>query len=506
MTTPVPSPKVQAFLARGPHRLFVDGKWLSGSGGLRSITDPATGLELSQVTMASPADVGTAAGAARRCFESPAWRGMPPAVRARLLWRLGELLDAHADELAEIEVFNQGKPFWLARALDAGAIGETCRYFAGWCTKLDGMVHSPSAPDPRGPGAAGPWLHMYSVREPAGVVGAIAPWNVPLVIAMAKVAGALAAGCTVILKPAEQTPLTALRLAELVEEAGFPPGSFNVVPGLGETAGAALVDSPLVDRITFTGSTDVGKLIVRAAAKDLKRVSLELGGKSPLVIFADADLARAIPAAADSIFINAGQMCFAGSRLFVAHSVRGKVLDGIAAIARDMKLGHGMDPETAMGPLISEEQRARVAGYVAQGLAAGGQLLCGGAAPAGPGNFFAPTVIAAENPLNPAAQAEIFGPVLVAATFPDQMPEQELLTRLNATPFGLAASLWTGDIARAHRLASGIQAGAVWVNCINMLDDAAPMGGFKQSGWGYEGGRAGVEEFTQLKTIAIDLT
>lgn len=505
MFVPTPSPAVSRFLAREPHRVLIGGDWIEGRGGLLDVVDPATEQRISQVFLASAGDVAAAVAAARTTFDSRAWRRLPPSQRARMLWRLGDLLDAHIDELAEIEVLNQGKPLWLARALDAGAIGETCRYFAGWCTKLDGMVHTPSAPDERGEFGIGPALHMYSLRQPMGVVAAIAPWNVPLVITMAKVAAALAAGCTVVLKPAEQTPLTSLRLGELVEEAGFPAGAFNVIPGHGDIAGAALVSDPRVDRVTFTGSTDVGKLIARAAANDLKRVSLELGGKSPVVIFADADLDKAIPAAADSIFINAGQMCFAGSRLFVEEPVLERVTAGVADIARSLVLGHGLAPDTTMGPLISEEQRHRVSKYVSLGIGAGAALICGGEAPKRAGYFFEPTVLATDDPNNPAARDEIFGPVLVASSFGSNDLAQ-LVCRLNDTPFGLAASVWTSDIARAHQLAAEIQAGAVWINCINMLDDSAPVGGFKQSGWGYEGGRLGIEEFTQVKTVAIDLT
>jgi len=504
--TPTPSQVVSRFLNSSPHRLLIGGRRVEGSGGLIDVIDPATEQRIAQTFAASASDTANAVAAARATFDSRAWRRLSPAHRARMLWRLGDLLDAHMDELAEMEVLNQGKPLWLAKALDAGAIGETCRYFAGWCTKLEGTVHTPSATDERGEHGIGPALHMYSLRQPIGVVAAIAPWNVPLVITMAKLAAALAAGCTIVLKPAEQTPLTSLRLGELAEEAGFPPGAINVIPGFGEVAGAALVSDPRVDRVTFTGSTDVGKLIARAAAQDLKRVSLELGGKSPVVIFADANLDKAIPAAADSIFINSGQMCFAGSRLYVEEPVRARVVAGIADIARSMRLGHGLDPDTTMGPLISAEQRKRVAHCVERGQAAGAALVCGGASPKRHGFFFEPTVLATDDPNNPAACEEIFGPVLVTSGFQLGADLSALVARLNDTPFGLAASVWTSDIARAHQMAAEIQAGAVWVNCINMLDDGAPMGGFKQSGWGYEGGRLGVEEFTQVKTVAIDLS
>jgi phenylacetaldehyde dehydrogenase len=418
---------------------------------------------------------------------------MTPSERGRLIWKLGDLLDQHVEEFAYLESLDNGKPLTVARAADVPLAAELFRYMAGWATKLEGNTIPLSVPYT--PGAK---YLSYTLREPVGVVGQIIPWNFPLLMAAWKLGPALATGCTVVLKPAEQTPLSALRLGELFVEAGFPEGVVNVVPGYGETAGAALAAHPDVDKVAFTGSTEVGRLIVHAAAGNLKRVSLELGGKSPNVIFKDADMKVAIPGAASAIFFNHGQCCCAGSRLYVEKEVFDQVVEGIAESAKKIKVGSGLDPKTQMGPLVSEEQLSRVCGYLESGLSQGAKAIAGGQKTGDKGYFVEPTVLVDTTENMKVVQEEIFGPVVVAMPF--SSPE-EIVPRANDNVYGLAAGIWTRDISKAHRMAESFQAGTVWINCYNIFDAALPFGGYKQSGWGREMGHEVLNNYTQTKAV-----
>jgi phenylacetaldehyde dehydrogenase len=480
------------FLAR-EHNLLIDGRWHPSILGKRFASfDPATGEKLAEVAEASAADIDLAAKAARRAFEDGPWPSMTGAERARLIWRLADVLEAHKAELVLLETLDNGKPLRLSqRDIDGGI--DRLRYYAGWATKLTGETFSPSAP--------GNW-HAYTVREPLGVAGLITPWNFPLALALWKLAPALAAGCTCILKPAEQTPLTALRLGELILDADFPPGVINIVTGFGE-AGAAIASHPDVNKVSFTGSTEVGKLIVHAAAGNLKRLTLELGGKSPVLIFGDADVEKAIMGAANGIFLNSGQVCVANSRLYAHKSVFEPVLEGIVSHAERLKLGSGLEADTDLGPLISREQQDRVQGYVEAGRASGARVLTGGSSPGGEGFFLRPTVLTDTRSDMAVVREEIFGPVLCAMTFDDDDLDR-IAREANDTPYGLAANVWTRDVSVAHKIARKLQAGLIRINGTTMTPEM-PAGGFKQSGWGRENGLDGVLAFTELKTVAIAL-
>jgi phenylacetaldehyde dehydrogenase len=484
-------------LLNRPLRCMIDGQWHAAAGGATiPVTNPSTGEVFAQAAAGGAADIDGAVSAARRAFESGPWSRMPPAGRQRLLWRLAELIDAHADELALLEVLNTGKPLRIARMFDVGLSAECLRYNAGWATKLQGATRDVSLP--------GNW-HAYTLREPVGVAGLIVPWNVPLPMAVGKIAPALAAGCTVVLKPAELTPLTAVRLGELIVEAGFPPGVVNIVTGLGTTAGQALVDHPGVDKISFTGSTAVGQRILASAAGNLKRLSLELGGKSPVFIFPDADLERATDAAARGIFANSGQVCAAGSRLFVHRAVAERVFDGIAERARRLRVAPGLEPDAEMGPLISARQCERVLAYIDGGREQGAEVLAGGSALPGPGFFVQPTVMVNTRADMTLVREEIFGPVLSTFVFDDEETVEQLAARGNDSAYGLSAAIWTRDLGRAHRLVRRIRSGVVRVNAAVAPDFAMPFGGVKLSGWGRENGPEGVESYTELKSVAIDL-
>ena len=484
-------------LLNRPLRCMIDGQWHAAAGGATiPVTNPSTGEVFAQAAAGGAADIDGAVSAARRAFESGPWSRMPPAGRQRLLWRLAELIDAHADELALLEVLNTGKPLRIARMFDVGLSAECLRYNAGWATKLQGATRDVSLP--------GNW-HAYTLREPVGVAGLIVPWNVPLPMAVGKIAPALAAGCTVVLKPAELTPLTAVRLGELIVEAGFPPGVVNIVTGLGSSAGQALVDHPGVDKISFTGSTAVGQRILASAAGNLKRLSLELGGKSPVFIFPDADLDRATDAAARGIFANSGQVCAAGSRLFVHRAVADRVFEGIAERARRLRVGPGLEPDAEMGPLISARQRERVLAYIDGGREQGAEVLAGGSALPGPGFFVQPTVMVNTRADMTLVREEIFGPVLSTFVFDDEESVEQLAARGNDSAYGLSAAIWTRDLGRAHRLVRRIRSGVVRVNAAVAPDFAMPFGGVKLSGWGRENGPEGVESYTELKSVAIDL-
>ncbi|KAA1251486.1 aldehyde dehydrogenase family protein [Mycobacterium simiae] len=485
--------RVNDFLA-AQRQLFIGGQQqMSLCGKTFDTPNPATGARLATVAEGQAEDIDAAVAAARAAFDGP-WSAMTPAQRAKILWKIGDLIEEHAETLAEIESLDNGKPKSQALVVDIAAAAEIFRYMAGWCTKLDGKTVQLSTP--YAPGAV---FHAYTVREPVGVVGQIIPWNFPLLMAAWKLAPALACGNTAVLKPAEQTPLSALYLADLIDEAGLPAGVVNVVTGFGDTAGAALAAHPGVDKIAFTGSTEVGKLIVDAARANLKKVTLELGGKAPNIVFADADVEAAIRGAAEAIFFNQGQVCCAGSRLFVENRVYDDVVAEVSEIAAAMKLGDGRAPDTTMGPLVSAEQRDRVSGYVDGGLAEGAVAVTGGAPAANQdGYFYRPTVLTGTRPDMAVVREEVFGPVLVVDRFDD--PAQ-VVRSANDTVYGLSAGIWTKDVSKAHRMAKAMQAGTVWINCFNILDAALPFGGYKQSGWGREMGQEVLDAYTQTKSV-----
>jgi phenylacetaldehyde dehydrogenase len=489
--------RVTNFIAK-PRKMLIDGKWVNAVSGKTFPTyNPATGEVLAQVAEGDRADIDLAVKAARKAFDSGPWSRMTASERGKLVWKLADLLEEHMEEFATLETLDNGKPLTVARAADVPLAVDLFRYMAGWATKLEGTTIPLSVPYT--PGAI---YHAYTLREPVGVVGQIIPWNFPLLMAAWKLGPALASGCTVVLKPAEQTPLSALRLGELFAEAGFPDGVVNIVPGYGETAGAALAAHDLVDKIAFTGSTEVGKLIVHAATGNLKKVSLELGGKSPNVVFKDADMDTAIAGAASAIFFNHGQCCCAGSRLYVERPAFDRVVEGVASKAKKIKVGSGLDPATHMGPLVSEEQLQRVCNYLEIGMAEGAKAASGGRRIDGKGYFVEPTVLVETKDYMKVVQEEIFGPVVAAIPFDN--PE-ELLTRANDSVYGLAAGIWTHDVSKAHRTAALLRAGTVWINCYNIFDAALPFGGYKQSGWGREMGKDVLNLYTQTKAVCTRL-
>jgi phenylacetaldehyde dehydrogenase len=496
MSTPIQlSEKVQHYLNQA-RKMLIDGNWVEAvSGKTFAVINPADGKPIAQVAEGESADVDLAVKAARRAFECHEWAGMPPNVRARLLWKLADLLEANTQEFAELESLDNGKPISVAVAADVPLAVDMLRYMAGWATKLEGStipISIPYTPDAH--------YFAYTQREPVGVVAQIIPWNFPLLMAAWKLAPALATGCTVILKPAEQTPLTALRLGELILEAGFPAGVVNIVTGFGETAGAALAAHNGVDKVAFTGSTEVGKIILKAAAGNLKKVSLELGGKSPNIIFKDAQLDLAIVGASNAIFFNHGQCCCAGSRLYVQESVFDQVVEGVVQQANNIKVGVGLDPLSEMGPLVSHEQITRVCSYIESGLDEGAKALAGGKRLGESGYFVEPTVLGNVKQGMKVVQEEIFGPVVTVMPFNDI---EELTPLANDSVYGLAAGIWTQDISKAHAMAARIKAGTVWVNCYNIFDAALPFGGYKQSGWGREMGSEVLDLYTQVKAVCI---
>jgi len=485
----------RGFVAAPPGH-FIDGAFVaSAGGGWIPVIDPATGEALCDTPLASEFEVDRAVRAAHRAFNDPAWAKLKPAQRALLLLRLADAVEAVADEIAAIETLDNGMAIGFSRFFNVATGIDCLRYYAGWATKLNGETPELSMP--------GEW-HAYTLRRPVGVAALIVPWNVPFGITIAKIAPAIAAGCTVVLKPAEQTPLTALRLAQLVQAVGFPPGVINVVVGTGVGAGRALVSHPLVDKISFTGSTAVGKQILAGAAHDLKRVSLELGGKSPVFVFPDADLGRACEAVMLGIFTNSGQVCAAGSRLFVHRDIYEDVLARLGAMTKSLAVGPGANPANHIGPLISPAQKQRVLGYIESGKQQGARVVVGGDCPDRPGFFVNPTIFADTRPDMNIMAEEIFGPVLCATSFGDENLEQ-LARRANETPYGLAGAIWTKDIGRVHRLARLIKSGTIVVNAPGALDPALPFGGFKQSGIGREQGREGIDAFTETTSIAISL-
>jgi phenylacetaldehyde dehydrogenase len=490
---PIVSEPVAKFIGT-PRKMLINGKWVDSVSGKTFPTyDPSTGKEMAHIAEGDEADINLAVTAARNAFDKGPWRKMSASERGRLIWKLGDLLEQHLEEFAQLESLDNGKPLAVARAADVPLAVDLFRYMAGWATKIEGNTIPISA--------KGKYF-AYTLREPVGVVGQIIPWNFPLLMAAWKLGPALAAGCTIILKPAEQTPLSALRLGELFMEAGFPEGVVNVVPGYGETAGAALAAHNDVDKVAFTGSTEVGKIILKAAAGNLKKVSLELGGKSPNVVFKDADMKSAIPGAAMAIFFNQGQCCCAGSRLYVEKDAFDEVVEGVAEQAKKIQLGPGMDPKTQMGPLVSEEQMARVTSYIQSGISEGAKPVVGGKRFGEQGYFVEPTVLVNTTEDMKCVREEIFGPVVAAIPFERT---DEMVDRANNNPYGLAAAVWTKDISKAHQIAHDLRAGTVWINCYNVFDAAMPFGGYKESGWGREMGHDALELYTETKAVCAKL-
>ena len=487
--------KVTSFVGK-KQKMLINGKWVDAASGKTFPTyNPATGEVLSHVAEGDREDIDRAVKAARAAFEKGPWAKISPSERGRMMWRLADLIEKHTEEFAQLESLDNGKPLKIARIADLPLAVDHFRYYAGWATKIEGNTI------PMGLARQGSY-HAYTVREPVGVVGQIIPWNFPLLMAAWKLGPALATGCCVVLKPAEQTPLTALRLGELIQEAGFPDGVVNIVPGYGETAGAALAAHMDVDKIAFTGSTEVGKLIVHAATGNLKKVSLELGGKSPNIVMDDADLETAIPGASMAIFFNHGQCCCAGSRLFVEKKIFDKVVDGISQAASKIRVRPGLDPESDLGPLVSEEQLNRVCGYLESGIKEGAKATVGGSREGDKGYFVKPTVLVNTNDNMKVVKEEIFGPVVTATPFSDM---NEIINRANDTVYGLAAGVWTRDVKKAHAVASKLKAGTVWINCYNVFDAALPFGGYKQSGWGREMGHEVLKNYTEVKSVCSAL-
>jgi aldehyde dehydrogenase (NAD+) len=473
-------------------KLLINNRWIpSESGKTFATINPSTGQEICQIAEADAADVDKAVKAARAAFEGP-WRKMRASERGRLLYRLADLIEANADELARLETLDNGKPLSIAKAVDVAKTVACYRYFAGWADKVQGKT-IPIDGD----------FFCYTRHEPIGVVGQIIPWNYPMLMQSWKLAPALATGNTVVMKPAEQTPLSALRIGELLLEAGYPEGVVNILPGFGPTAGAALASHMDVDKVAFTGSTEVGRLIMTAAAQsNLKRVTLELGGKSPNVIFEDTDLDAAVEGAHMGIFVNQGQSCCAGSRVFVEEKIYQQFVEKSVARAAKRRVGDPLDPNTDQGPQVDQSQFDRIMGYIDSGRSEGATLACGGERVGTRGYFIRPTVFADVQDDMKIAREEIFGPVMSVISFKDT---EEVIARANHTDYGLAAGVWTRDIKKAHAVANGVRAGTVWVNCYHVLDTRAPFGGFKQSGMGRELGEYGLQEYTEVKTVTVKL-
>jgi len=478
-----------------PGKLLIDGKWTDGAGKPFETVNPATGEPLTQVAEATRQDVDLAVAAARKAFEdlNGPWRKMSASERGKVLWRIADLVEKNIDELAELETLDNGKPIFESRYVDMPMVADVFRYYAGWATKIHGETVNTFNN-----------AFTYTLREPVGVVGAIVAWNFPLLLASWKLGPALACGNTVVLKPAEQTPLTALRFGELALEAGLPAGVLNIVTGGPET-GAALVQHPGVDKVAFTGSTSVGKEIMRNAAGSLKRVTLELGGKSPNIVFADSSIDSAVKGALNGIFYGKGEVCCAGSRLFVEKKVEDEFLTKLLEFSKKMKLGDPLDPKTRLGAIVSEKQMNTVLGYIEAGKAEGAKLLSGGKRASVNGDhgyFIEPTIFGGVKNDMKIAQEEIFGPVLATLSFDDIDEVAELA---NKNVYGLAAAIWTNDIRKAHQLSRRLKAGTVWINTYGVMDAALPFGGYKQSGFGRELGMHAIEHYTELKTVWMNL-
>ncbi|MDQ3472271.1 MAG: betaine-aldehyde dehydrogenase [Acidobacteriota bacterium] len=479
------------------YQLLIDGKWVDAESGKTFMTpNPSTGETLAEVAEADKADIDKAVVAARRAFEGK-WSKISARDRGRMLYKLSQLIEENSSELAALETADNGKPIKESSFVDLPQVAENFEYFAGWATKIEGET----IPVPG-------QMFNYTLREPVGVCGQIIPWNFPLLMAAWKLAPALAAGNTVVLKPAEQTPVNAMELGKLIEQAGFPEGVVNIVPGYGETAGAALAAHPGIDKVAFTGSTEVGKLVAKAASYNLTKVSLELGGKAPNIVFADADLEQAVSGAMMGIFFNQGQVCCAGSRLFVQEDVKDEFVGRLKEKSANIKVGDPMDKATQMGPQVSEEQLNRIKGYCDVAQKEGATVISGGVSPQlegafQKGYFFQPTIFSDVNNQMRVAQEEIFGPVVSVISFRD---EDDLIKQANDTIYGLSAGLWTKDITRAHRFAKEIRAGVIWINTYNMFNAASPFGGYKQSGYGREMGKHALEMYTNVKSVWVDLS
>ena len=475
-----------------PGRLLIDGQWVEGGKTLDSI-NPATGEVLTSVVEASAQEVDRAVEAARRAFAGGRWRAMPASERGRMIWQLADLVENHIDELAELETLDNGKPIFESRQVDMPMVVDVLRYYAGWATKIHGETVN-----------ASDTAFTYTLREPVGVVGLIIPWNFPLLLASWKLGPALACCNTMVLKPAEQTPLTALRFGELAVEAGLPAGVLNIVTGGPET-GKAMVRHPGIDKIAFTGSTIVGKEIMRSGADTIKRVTLELGGKSPNIVFADSDLDSAVRGAINGIFYGKGEVCNAGSRLFIESRVRDEFMNKLVARAKKMQPGDPLDPKTRMGAIVSREQMNTVLGYIDAGKKEGAQLIAGGkpvSVDGGNGFFIEPTIFDGVHNDMKIAQEEIFGPVLATLSFDDVDQVVELANR---SPYGLAAAVWTKDLKKAHQVSRRLRAGTVWINTYGLMDASLPFGGYKSSGFGRELGQAALEHYTEIKTVWLNM-
>ena len=484
----------QSFISK-PRKLLINGEWVeAASGKTFDAINPASESVVAAVAEGDAEDVNRAVAAARKAFEDSDWSRMTPADRERLLLKLADLVEANADELSQLESLDNGKLVFFARVVDIQGTIDFFRYMAGWATKISGQTLGVSIP--------GAEWHAFTLRQPVGVVGQIIPWNFPLAMAAWKLGPALTTGCTCVLKPAEQTSLSALRLGELIQEAGYPAGVVNIITGFGETAGDALVKHADVDKIAFTGSTSVGKMIGRNSMDTLKRVSLELGGKSPVIVADDVDVEEVVAGAANAIFFNSGQVCTAGSRLYVQDKLFDKVVEGVAKVADSMQIGPGLDPTSQLGPLVSDEQLERVMGYIEKGRSEGGEVVAGGERHGNSGYFVKPTVFTNVKPDATIVREEIFGPVVVATPFKSV---DDIAATANDTQYGLAASVWTKDLSLAHRLAKRVKAGTVWVNCHNFVDPNLPFGGFKQSGLGRENGAAALDLYTEQKTVLMKL-